>query len=219
MFSIEIDKFRRMLDLRRARYKHELETKFPNLAITYGDGTRSSETDIDKRETSLCLRVKADRVNLPFLECHIANNITYELHSDIILTAKNHIDSIYMYDDDRENLTIRKRTSSSLDMLWSYLFKTSVPEGLSEEEIFSRCLSHIDKKTSSGPLTLYTSYERSILGVGISNNVFTNAIVDLDLDIAGEATMNLLQNLQYDHERLAKLMFEKNEEQAKKWSF
>ena len=219
MFSLEIDKFKRMMDVRRARYKRSLETTFPFLDIEYGDGT-SLELEAEKRETSLLLRVKADYINLPVLEeWNVAKEIKFVLYSDIIGSTQSYLDSIYMFDDDNENPGIRKRAMNNVDMLWSLLFKTSTPTGLSDEELLDRCLKEIDRRTSYGPLSMFNSYKREAPSFKYFKSTLADAIVDLDLEITGEATMEMIKNLKQDHERLAKKLIEKNLEQAKKWSF
>ena len=219
MFSLEIDKFKRMMDVRRARYKRSLETTFPFLVIEYGDGT-SLELEAEKKETSLLLRVKADYINLPVLEeWNVAKEIKFVLYSDIIGSTQSYLDSIYMFDDDNENPGIRKRAMNNVDMLWSLLFKTSTPTGLSDEELLDRCLKEIDRRTSYGPLSMFNSYKREAPSFKYFKSTLADAIVDLDLEITGEATMEMIKNLKQDHERLAKKLIEKNLEQAKKWSF
>ena len=218
MFSVSIDKFNRMLDLRRARYKRSLETTFPFLDIEYGDGT-SLELEAEKKETSLLLRVKADYINLPPEEWKVAKEIKFVLYSDVIGSTQSYLASIYMFEDDNENPSIRKRAMNNVDMLWSHLFKTSTPTGLEDEELLDRCLKEIDSKTSSGPLSMFNTYKREAPSFKFFKSTLTDAIVDLDLEIAGEATMDLIHSLKYDHERLAKKLIEKDDEITKKWSF
>jgi hypothetical protein len=218
MFSLEIDKFKRMMDVRRARYKHSLETTFSFLDIEYGDGT-SLELEAEKRETSLLLRVKADYINLPPEEWKVAKEIKFVLYSDVIGSTQSYLASIYMFDDDNENPGIRKRAMNNVDMLWSLLFKTSTPTGLSDEELLERCLKEIDRKTASGPLSMFNTYKRKAPSFKFFKSTITDAIVDLDLEIAGEATMEMIKSLKYDHERLAKKLIEKDDEITKKWSF
>lgn len=218
MFSVSIDKFKRMLDLRRARYKRSLETTFPFLDIEYGDGT-SLELEAEKKETSLLLRVKADYINMPPEEWKVAKEIKFILYSDVLGSTQSYLASIYMFDDDNENPGIRKRAMNNVDMLWSLLFKTSTPSGLDDEELLDRCLKEIDRKTASGPLSMFNSYKREAPSFKFFKSTLTDAIVDLDLEITGEATMDLIQRLKHDHERLAKKLIEKNEEQSKRWNF
>lgn len=218
MFSVSIDKFKRMLDLRRARYKRSLETTFPFLDIEYGDGT-SLELEAEKKETSLLLRVKADYINMPPEEWKVAKEIKFVLYSDVLGSTQSYLASIYMFDDDNENPGIRKRAMNNVDMLWSLLFKTSTPTGLGDEELLDRCLKEIDRKTSSGPLSMFNSYKREAPSFKFFKSTLTDAIVDLDLEITGEATMDLIQRLKHDHERLAKKLIEKDEEQSKRWNF
>lgn len=219
MFSVSIDKFNRMLDIRRARYKRSLETKFPFLDIEYGDGT-SLELEAEKRETSLLLRVKGDYINLPPEECAIAKELKFVLYSDVIGSTQSYLDSIYMFDDDNENPGIRKRAMNNVDMLWSLLFKSlSMPFELDDEELLDRCLKAIDHKTASGPLSMFNSYKREVPSFKYFKSTLTDSIVELNLEIAGEATMELIQSLKDDHVRLAKSMFKKNEEMAKRWNF
>ena len=231
MFSVSIDKFKRMLDLRRARYKRSLETTFPFLDIEYGDGT-SLELEAEKKETSLLLRVieenvagypelgvKADYINMPPEEWKVAKEIKFILYSDVLGSTQSYLASIYMFDDDNENPSIRKRAMNNVDMLWSLLFKTSTPSELDDEELLDRCLKEIDRKTASGPLSMFNSYKREAPSFKYFKSTLTDAIVDLDLEITGEATMDLIQSLKHDHERLAKKLIEKNLEQAKRWNF
>lgn len=218
MFSVSIDKFKRMLDVRRARYKRSLETTFPFLDIEYGDGT-SLELEAEKKETSLLLRVKGDYINLPLEEWKVAKEIKFVLYSDVLGSTQSYLDSIYMFDDDNENPGIRKRAMNNVDMLWSLLFKTSTPSGLGDEELLDRCLKEIDRKTSYGPLSMYNSYKREAPSFKYFKSTLTDAIVELDLEITGEATMELIQNLKDDHVRLAKALIKKDEEQSKRWNF
>jgi len=219
MFSVSIDKFKRMLDLRRARYKRSLETMFPFLDVEYGDGT-TLELEAEKRETSLLLRVKGDYINLPPEEWAIAKEIKFVLYSDVIGSTQSYLASIYMFDDDNENPGIRKRAMNNVDMLWSLLFKSiSTPTGLGDEELLDLCLKEIDRKTASGPLSMFNSYKREAPSFKYFKSTLTDAIVDLHLEIAGEATMELIQSLKTDHERLAKSLIKKNEEMAKRWNF
>lgn len=218
MFSVSIDKFKRMLDLRRARYKRSLETTFPFLDIEYGDGT-SLELEAEKKETSLLLRVKADYINLPEEELKVAKEIKFVLYSDVLGSTQSYLDSIYMFDDDNENPGIRKRAMNNVDMLWSLLFKTSTPSGLGDEELLDRCLKEIDRKTASGPLSMFNSYKREAPSFKYFKSTLTDSIVELNLEITGEATMELIQNLKHDHERLAKTLIEMDKEQAKRWNF
>lgn len=218
MFSVSIDKFKRMLDIRRARYKRSLETTFPFLDIEYGDGT-SLELEAEKKETSLLLRVKADYINLPLEEWTIAKEIKFVLYSDVLGSTQSYLDSIYMFDDDNDNPGIRKRAMNNVDMLWSLLFKTSTPSGLGDEELLDRCLKEIDRKTSYGPLSMYNSYKREAPSFKYFKSTLTDAIVELDLEITGEATMELIQNLKQDHVRLAKTLIEIDQEKSKRWNF
>lgn len=218
MFSVSIDKFKRMLDLRRARYKRSLETTFPFLDIEYGDGT-SLELEAEKKETSLLLRVKADYINLPEEELKVAKEIKFVLYSDVLGSTQSYLDSIYMFDDDNENPGIRKRAMNNVDMLWSLLFKTSTPSGLGDEELLDKCLKEIDRKTASGPLSMFNSYKREAPSFKYFKSTLTDSIVELNLEITGEATMELIQNLKHDHERLAKTLIEMDKEQAKRWNF
>lgn len=218
MFSVSIDKFKRMLDLRRARYKRSLETTFPFLNIEYGDGT-SLELEAEKKETSLLLRVKADYINMLPEEWKVAKEIKFILYSDVLGSTQSYLASIYMFDDDNENPSIRKRAMNNVDMLWSLLFKTSTPSGLDDEELLDRCLKEIDRKTAFGPLSMFNSYKREAPSFKFFKSTLTDAIVDLDLEITGEATMDLIQRLKHDHECLAKKLIEKNEEQSKRWNF
>jgi hypothetical protein len=218
MFSVSIDKFKRMLDVRRARYKRSLETTFPFLDIEYGDGT-SLELEAEKKETSLLLRVKGDYINLPLEEWKVAKEIKFILYSDVLGSTQSYLDSIYMFDDDNENPGIRKRAMNNVDMLWSLLFKTSTPNEVKEEELFERCLKEIDRKTASGPLSMFNSYKREAPSFKYFKSTLTDSIVELGLEITGEATMELIQNLKHDHERLAKTLIEMDKEQAKRWNF
>ena len=218
MFSVSIDKFKRMLDIRRARYKRSLETKFPFLDIEYGDGT-SLELEAEKKETSLLLRLKGDYINLPLEELTIAKEIKFVLYSDVLGSTQSYLDSIYMFDDDNDNPGIRKRAMNNVDMLWSLLFKTSTPSGLDDEELLDRCLKEIDRKTSYGPLSMYNSYKREAPSFKYFKSTLTDAIVELDLEITGEATMELIQNLKQDHVRLAKTLIEMDKEMSKRWNF
>ena len=218
MFSVSIDKFKRMLDLRRARYKRSLETTFPFLDIEYGDGT-SLELEAEKKETSLLLRVKGDYINLPIEELKVAKEIKFVLTSDVLGSTQSYLSSIYMFDDDNENPGIRKRAMNNVDMLWSLLFKTSTPSGLGDEELLDRCLKEIDRKTASGPLSMFNSYKREAPSFKFFKSTLTDAIVDLNLEITGEATMELIKNLKDDHVRLAKTLIKKDEEQSKRWNF
>ena len=218
MFSVSIDKFKRMLDLRRARYKRSLETTFPFLDIEYGDGT-SLELEAEKKETSLLLRVKGDYINLPIEELKVAKEIKFVLTSDVLGSTQSYLSSIYMFDDDNENPGIRKRAMNNVDMLWSLLFKTSTPSGLGDEELLDRCLKEIDRKTASGPLSMFNSYKREAPSFKFFKSTLTDAIVELDLEITGEATMELIQNLKDDHMSLAKTLIKKDEEQSKRWNF
>lgn len=218
MFSVSIDKFKRMLDIRRARYKRSLETTFPFLDIEYGDGT-SLELEAEKKETSLLLRVKGDYINMPLEEWKVAKEIKFVLYSDVLGSTQSYLASIYMFDDDNENPGIRKRAMNNVDMLWSLLFKTSTPTGLSDEELLDRCLKEIDRKTASGPLSMFNSYKREAPSFKFFKSTLTDSIVELDLEITGEATMDLIQNLKHDHERLAKSLIKNNEEMAKRWNF
>lgn len=218
MFSVSIDKFKRMLDIRRARYKRSLETTFPFLDIEYGDGT-SLELEAEKKETSLLLRVKGDYINMPLEEWKVAKEIKFVLYSDVLGSTQSYLDSIYMFDDDNENPGIRKRAMNNVDMLWSLLFKTSTPSGLGDEELLDRCLKEIDRKTSSGPLSMFNSYKREAPSFKYFKSTLTDSIVELDLEITGEATMEMIKNLRDDHVRLAKSLIKNNEEQAKRWNF
>lgn len=218
MFSVSIDKFKRMLDVRRARYKRSLETTFPFLDVEYGDGT-SLELEAEKKETSLLLRVKADYINMPPEEWKVAKEIKFILYSDVLGSTQSYLDSIYMFDDDNENPGIRKRAMNNVDMLWSLLFKTSTPSGLGDEELLDRCLKEIDRKTASGPLSMFNSYKREAPSFKYFKSTLTDAIVELDLEITGEATMELIQNLKHDHERLAKTLIEIDQEKSKRWNF
>lgn len=218
MFSVSIDKFKRMLDLRRARYKRSLETTFPFLEIEYGDGT-SLELEAEKKETSLLLRVKADYINMPLEEWKVAKEIKFVLYSDVLGSTQSYLASIYMFDDDNENPGIRKRAMNNVDMLWSLLFKTSTPTGLGDEELLDRCLKEIDRKTASGPLSMFNSYKREAPSFKFFKSTLTDSIVELNLEITGEATMDLIQSLKHDHERLARKLIEKDEEQSKRWNF
>ena len=218
MFSVSIDKFKRMLDLRRARYKRSLETTFPFLDIEYGDGT-SLELEAEKKETSLLLRVKGDYINLPLEEWKVAKELKFVLYSDILGSTQSYLASIYMFDDDNENPGIRKRAMNNVDMLWSLLFKTSTPSVLGDEELLDKCLKEIDRKTASGPLSMFNSYKREAPSFKYFKSTLTDSIVELGLEITGEATMELIQNLKHDHERLAKTLIEMDKEQAKRWNF
>lgn len=218
MFSVSIDKFKRMLDIRRARYKRSLETTFPFLDIEYGDGT-SIELEAEKKETSLLLRVKGDYINLPLEEWKVAKELKFILYSDILGSTQSYLDSIYMFDDDNENPGIRKRAMNNVDMLWSLLFKTSTPTGLGDEELLDRCLKEIDRRTASGPLSMFNSYKREAPSFKYFKSTLTDSIVELGLEITGEATMELIKNLKHDHERLAKTLIEMDKEQAKRWNF
>jgi hypothetical protein len=218
MFSVSIDKFKRMLDLRRARYKRSLETTFPFLDIEYGDGT-SLELEAEKKETSLLLRVKGDYINLPLEEWKVAKELKFVLYSDVLGSTQSYLDSIYMFDDDNENPGIRKRAMNNVDMLWSLLFKTSTPSGLGDEELLDRCLKEIDRRTSYGPLSMFNSYKREAPSFKYFKSTLTDSIVELHLEITGEATMELIKNLKQDHMRLAKTLIEMDKEQAKRWNF
>lgn len=218
MFSVSIDKFKRMLDVRRARYKRSLETTFPFLDVEYGDGT-SLELEAEKKETSLLLRVKADYINMPPEEWKVAKEIKFILYSDVLGSTQSYLDSIYMFDDDNENPGIRKRAMNNVDMLWSLLFKTSTPTGLGDEELLDKCLKEIDRKTASGPLSMFNSYKREAPSFKYFKSTLTDAIVELDLEITGEATMELIQNLKQDHVRLAKTLIEIDQEKSKRWNF
>ena len=218
MFSVSIDKFKRMLDVRRARYKRSLETTFPFLDIEYGDGT-SLELEAEKKETSLLLRVKGDYINLPLEEWKVAKEVKFVLSSDVLSSTRTYLDSIYMFDDDSGNPGIRKRAMNNVDMLWSLLFKTSTPNGLGDEELLDKCLKEIDRKTSYGPLSMYNNYKREAPSFKYFKSALTDAIVELHLEITGEATMELIKNLKDDHVRLAKTLIEMDKEQAKRWNF
>lgn len=217
MFSASIDKFKRMLDLRRARYKRSLETTFPFLDIEYGDGT-SLELEAEKKETSLLLRVKADYINLQPEEWKVAKEIKFVLYSDVLGSTQSYLASIYMFDD-TENPGIRKRAMNNVDMLWSLLFKTSTPSGLGDEELLDRCLKEIDRKTSAGPLSMFNSYKREAPSFKFFKSTLADAIVELNLEITGEATMELISNLNSDHMSLAKALIKRDEEQSKRWNF
>lgn len=218
MFSVTIDKFKRMLDVRRARYKRSLETTFPFLDIEYGDGT-SLELEAEKRETSLLLRVKGDYINLPPDELEVAKEIKFVLYSDVIGSTQSYIDSIYMLDDGNENPGIRKRAMNNVDMLWSLLFKTSTPSVLGDEELLDRCLKEIDRKTASGPLSMFNIYKRKAPSFKFFKSTIADAIVEVDLEITGEATIELIKSLKDDHVRLAKSLIKNNEERSRRWYF
>jgi hypothetical protein len=208
MFDMAIDKYRRMMDLRRARYKHSLETDFPFLNVVYGDGYIRGNTNT--YPYTLCLKVKEERINLPIDVWSYAKDIKYILKSELVASANNYIDSIYMFDDS-ENEGVRKRAMNSIDLLWSHLFKTTVPDGIDYEELLDRCISEIDRRTAGGPLCMYNSYSREYSGE------LPSAVIKCDLEIAGTSEMKHLADLKNDHERLAHELYMMNQERRSIW--
>ena len=204
MFSVEIEKFRRMMDIRRARYKHDLEVKFPFLDIKYGDAPSFDLND--NKEAALVLQVKEDFLNNPPVQWAVAKELKLVLYSDILNSTESYITSIYMFDDENTKDDVRKRVMNNVDMLWSLLFKTTTPDDLSDSDLFEKCLKEIDRRTANGPISMYNIYKR------VSNRSrkedFTSAIIKLDLEIAGEATYSLISTLKRDHENIAKILIE-----------
>ena len=208
MFSTEIDKFKRLMNLRRARYKHELEENFPFLDITYGNESKMMYRDDADPADELVLRVKEDFLNLPFDTWSIARSISYVLTSDTLSSANKYIDMIYMFEDDQGNPGIRRRTISDVDMLWSQLFKSVPTDGQKTEDIFEKCLKELDRQTSFGPLSMYNGYKRTLYYPEARSGDFHSAILKCKLEIAGQSAIKHVSDLRTDHSNLAKLVRE-----------
>jgi hypothetical protein len=203
MFTIEIDKFRRMMNIRKARYKHELEENYPFLEIAYGNKSNLLYNDDADQSSELVLRVKEDFLNLPFDTRSIARSISYVLNSDTLSSANKYIDMIYMFEDDQNNPGIRRRTISDVDMLWSQLFKKVPTDGLRTEDIFEKCLKELDRQTYSGPLTLYNGYKRTLNYRESRSGDFNSAILKCNLEIAGQSAIKHICDLRKDHSNIA----------------
>lgn len=189
MFDFEIDKFKRKMNLRIARYKKDLARDYPELCI---------EETVDVSEghiidTELFVKLKSPEVEFQSIPT-IENEIYFTLRASELKNIMKHIEVLYMFDNNYN------KSSEQIDLMWSYLFKTTCPETdvvtgneIPKEDLLIKCLKEIDRRCEGGITKMYTEYEIRN-NYTISRNDFVNAAFKYRFETAGILTTSVLES-------------------------
>lgn len=189
MFDFEIDKFKRKMNLRIARYKKDLARLYPELCI---------EETVDVSEghiidTELYVELKYPEVEFQSIPT-IENGIYFILRASELKNIMKHIEVLYLFDKNYN------KSSEQIDLMWSYLFKTTCTDTdvvtgneIPKEELLVKCLDEIDRRCEGGIMKMYTEYEIRN-NYTISRNDFVNAAFKCRFETAGRLTTSVLES-------------------------
>lgn len=186
---MQIDKFRRKMNLRQAKYKKDLLREHPDL--DFGIIYLSDKEENENFDTVLPIVLKEDD-DSPTKE---ADLFWFELKTDIMMPLLKNIDTIYMFD---QNF---RRAEEQIDMMWSYLFKTQCPKSdaatgdeIPLEDLLQKCLDKMSQMCEGGIWKMYTGY-RIKNSYSVNSNDFINVAWKLGIETSGTTTVDLIENI------------------------
>ena len=184
MFDIEIDKYFRTIAFRQSKYLQDLKHAYPNLTF-----------NLLKEEADRCGRTLKVYKDLPIKDPGFAQ-LSLSLKSSMLLRMNNSLDYLYMLNDDADHDKL-----GPVATMYSDLFKREWNGDL--EVGLSKCIAEILERTSHGPLSMWTDYEREIqLYTGEAKRAFLDAVLKFDLEISGTTTKSIMDSCADDFDRL-----------------
>ena len=185
MFDVEIDKYFRTIAFRQSKYLQDLKHAYP--ALTF---------NLLKEEADKCGRTLKVYKDMPVKDPSWAQ-LSLSLKSPMLARMNNSLDYLYMLNDDVDPSSL-----GPVATMYSDLFKREwngdPATGL------KRCLDEILKRTSHGPFSMWTDYEREIqLYTGAAKRAFLDAVLKFNLEISGTTTKSIMDSCADDFDRLS----------------
>lgn len=185
MFDIEIDKYFRTIAFRQSKYLQYLKHAYPILTF-----------HLLKEEADKCGRTLKVYKDIPVKDPSWAQ-LSLNLKSPMLSRMNNSLDYLYMLNDDADPSSL-----GPVATMYSDLFKR---EWNGDPEIgLKRCIEEILTRTSHGPFTMWTDYEREIqLYTGAAKRAFLDAVLKFNLEISGTTTKSIMDSCADDFDRLS----------------
>lgn len=185
MFDIEIDKYFRTIAFRQSKYLQDLKHAYPILTF-----------HLLKEEADKCGRTLKVYKDIPVKDPSWAQ-LSLNLKSPMLSRMNNSLDYLYMLNDDADPSSL-----GPVATMYSDLFKR---EWNGDPAIgLKRCIEEILMRTSHGPFTMWTDYEREIqLYTGAAKRAFLDAVLKFNLEISGTTTKSIMDSCADDFDRLS----------------
>lgn len=185
MFDIEIDKYFRTVAFRQSKYLQDLKHAYPILTF-----------HLLKEEADKCGRTLKVYKDIPVKDPSWAQ-LSLNLKSPMLSRMNNSLDYLYMLNDDADPSSL-----GPVATMYSDLFKR---EWNGDPAIgLKRCIEEILMRTSHGPFSMWTDYEREIqLYTGAAKRAFLDAVLKFNLEISGTTTQSIMDSCADDFDRLS----------------
>jgi len=185
MFDIEIDKYFRTIAFRQSKYLQDLKHTYPILTF-----------NLLKEEADRCGRTLKVYKDIPVKDPSCAQ-LSLNLKSPMLLRMNNSLDYLYMLNDDADPSTL-----GPIATMYSDLFRREWHDDPKVGLI--KCIDEILKRTSHGPLSMWTDYGREIqLYSGAAKRAFLDGVMKFGLEISGTTTKSIMDSCADDFDRLS----------------
>jgi hypothetical protein len=196
MFDLEIDKYFRTIAFRQSKYLQDLKHAYPVLTF-----------NLLKEEADKCGRTLKVYKDIPVKYPNLSQ-LSLSLKSPMLARMNSSLEYLYMMNDDVDLDRV-----GPVATMYSDLFKRewngSPRLGL------NICIEAILTRTSHGPFSMWTDYEREIqLYTGASKRAFLDAVLKFNLEISGTTTKSIMDYCADDFDRLS-LFIQNNLEKYK----
>lgn len=185
MFDLEIDKYFRTIAFRQSKYLQDLKHAYPDLTF-----------NLLKEEADRCGRTLKVYKDIPVKDPSWAQ-LSLSLKSPMLARMNKSLDYLYMLNDDADLDKV-----GPVARMYSDLFKREWNGDL--EVGLTKCIDEILERTSHGPLSMWTDYEREIqLYTGAAKRAFLDAVMKFNLEISGTTTNSIMDSCADDFDRLS----------------
>lgn len=196
MFDLEIDKYFRTIAFRQSKYLQDLKHAYPILTFT-----------LLKEEADRCGRTLKVYKDIPVKDPSWAQ-LSFDMKSPMLARMNKMLDYLYMLSEDADPDRL-----GTIATMYSDLFKR---EWHDDPKVgLTKCIDEILLRTSRGPFSMWTDYEREIqLYTGAAKRAFLDAVLKFDLEISGTVTKDIMDSCADDFDRLS-LFIQNNLEKYK----
>lgn len=189
MFDIEIDKYFRTIAFRQSKYLQDLKHEYPsvNFEMTIEEAEKYAKTISVYRRSDITGSL-TDSI------------ITLQLKCPLLTRVSGYLEQIYMLEEEVGQGLEGKL--NNISMMYSDIFKH---EWTGDSKMgMMMCIEEVINRTSRGPLSMWTDYERAIdIFYGAQKRAFLDAVLKFNLEISGTTSRVILSSASEDLERLS----------------
>jgi hypothetical protein len=185
MFDLEIDKYFRTIAFRQSKYLQDLKHAYPVLTF-----------NLLKEDADKCGRTLKVYKDIPVKDPSWAQ-LSLSLKSPMLTRMNSSLEYLYMMNDDVDLDRV-----GPVATMYSDLFKR---EWNGDPRLgLNICIEAILMRTSHGPFSMWTDYEREIqLYTGAAKRAFLDAVLKFNLEISGTTTKSIMDSCADDFDRLS----------------